>query len=402
MFAGKHAIVVGLGFGDEGKGATVDALTSTGDYDLVVRFNGGQQAGHNVVLPTGKHHTFTQIGSGFFNGVPSHTSKYCTFDPIAFYGEADHLYALTRDIPYQMHTVSPDALLTTPLHQASNRMLEAARGAGQHGTVGVGFGETIRYALEAKDPMVVRDLTTPDVLTVKIVKYSQWLVDQGIMSVPIPRTDAYAMMRQMTKYASFLELKSDDDMEFENHQVVFEGAQGALLDEWHGFHPHTTWSTTTAKNAKVLAGDRGSIVIGCTRTYHTRHGAGPLQSEGEFQRAPQETHNSDDGAQGNWRTAPFSLPLFRYALDVAQPDVLSVTHLDVTAPAFEGRDFKKPQIPWWEDEPARLEEQRLIGESTVKEKACFKGFMGLNEFEKYVPVVLAAYGPSRADRQWLS
>lgn len=400
----EHAIVIGLGFGDEGKGATVDYLTATGNYDIVVRFNGGQQAGHNVVTPEGLHHTFTQIGSGFFNGVPSHTSGFCTFDPIAFHAEANALYALTGKNPYEVHTVSPRALLTTELHRASNALLETARGDKKHGSVGVGFGETIRYALVAGDEAPqVQDLNSPETLLRKMRLHEDWLIQEGLLTEPLPEAEHVRMLRMMTRSSEFLNFLEDENLDLKNRTAVFEGAQGTLLDEWYGFHPHTTWSTTTAKNARALLtlnGDaRQGLVYGCTRTYHTRHGAGPLQGEGQFLSAPEEKHNSGDGVQGVWRNAPFSLPLFRYSLAVAQPDVLSVTHMDVVAPAFEGKDVRIPTTDWAVDEPARLEEQRIIGESTVDEQTFFKGFMDVHEFEKYVPVALVAYGPSREDRQ---
>ena len=79
-------IVVGLGWGDEGKGATVDALVASKPTQRVVRFNGGQQAEHNVIA-NGIHHTFSSIGSGAFSNVPTFISKYCTVDPIALENE---------------------------------------------------------------------------------------------------------------------------------------------------------------------------------------------------------------------------------------------------------------------------------------------------------------------------
>lgn len=391
----KHAIVVGLGFGDEGKGATVDYLTATRKYDMVVRFNGGQQAGHNVITPDGLHHTFSQIGAGFFNDVPSHTSGYCTFDPIAFKKEADALFRLTRKNAFRSHTVAPDALVTTHLHQGANMVREARRGDSAHGTVGVGFGETIRYALAIDNPIQVRDLLEPDVLGEKLIAQSYWLSDQGIMEHPVDNPEI--MVRELCKYAPHLRLQEDSDIDFENQRVVFEGAQGALLDEWYGFHPHTTWSTTTPHNAQMMVKDEDSEVVGCTRTYHTRHGAGPMQVEGKFTNSPREAHNTDDGAQGAWRTGGFSLPLFRYALAVTQPDVLSVSFADVHAPGFEGQEITVPTTPI-ESEPERLAEQEAIGKGLNNDSLRYTGEMSIERLANYVPVKLSATGPNRRER----
>ena len=85
---GDAIIVVGLGFGDEAKGATVDFLCAQDDVAGVVRFNGGAQAAHNVVAD-GRHHTFRQFGSGTLSGVPTFLSRYCLVEPIGLAGEAE-------------------------------------------------------------------------------------------------------------------------------------------------------------------------------------------------------------------------------------------------------------------------------------------------------------------------
>ncbi|MGH3242709.1 MAG: adenylosuccinate synthetase, partial [Spirillospora sp.] len=90
-----HVIVVDLGYGDAGKGTVVDHLCSANPVAAVVRFNGGAQAAHNVVLDNGRHHTFAQFGSGTFTpGVRTHLSRFMLVDPLALAAEADHLRAL--------------------------------------------------------------------------------------------------------------------------------------------------------------------------------------------------------------------------------------------------------------------------------------------------------------------
>jgi adenylosuccinate synthase len=116
--------------------------------------------------------------------------------------------------------------------------------------------------------------------------------------------------------------------------VIFEGAQGALLDEWRGFHPFTTWSTTTLANADELLAEAGhggpTTRLGITRAYATRHGAGPLPSEdGAMTRALPDARNGHNLWQQGFRVGPLDLVLLRYALAIAGGlDYLAVTCLD--------------------------------------------------------------------------
>jgi adenylosuccinate synthase len=115
--------------------------------------------------------------------------------------------------------------------------------------------------------------------------------------------------------------------------VVFEGAQGVLLDESYGFHPHTTWSTTTTANAEAMLSDAGCTHprcrVGVMRTYATRHGSGPFVTEDPSLRAAlREPHNRDDGMQGPFRVGALDLVTARYALSISPVTCLAVTHLD--------------------------------------------------------------------------
>src|SRR5215831_5538603 len=116
----KRAIItVGLGFGDEGKGATVDFLTRRFEADLIVRYCGGSQAGHNVQLPDGRRHTFSQFGAGTLAGVASYLGPRVILHPTALAREAAHLRELGSD-PYATLAVHPGCLVSTWFHQAVN------------------------------------------------------------------------------------------------------------------------------------------------------------------------------------------------------------------------------------------------------------------------------------------
>src|SRR5438105_15289899 len=121
----KRAIItVGLGFGDEGKGATVDYLARKLEADLVVRYCGGSQAGHNVQLPDGRRHTFAQFGAGTLIEAPSRPRTYLgpnvIIDPPALLREAQHLSELGVANPAGLLTVHPRCLVTTVWHRTPN------------------------------------------------------------------------------------------------------------------------------------------------------------------------------------------------------------------------------------------------------------------------------------------
>ena len=116
---------------------------------------------------------------------------------------------------------------------------------------------------------------------------------------------------------------------------VFEGAQGVLLDEVWGFHPHTTWGDCTLGSARALLGERPFQSLGLTRTVTCRHGAGPLPGHTLDLDVLLEPHNSSDGWQGAFRKGPLDVVLLRYALDVlGKIDGLVVNHMDWLRPVW--------------------------------------------------------------------
>src|SRR4051812_324807 len=146
-------LVVDLAYGDCGKGTIVDFLARRSPGDCtVVRFNGGPQAGHNVVTPDGRHHTFSQFGSGsFVPGVRTFLSRFMLIEPYALLKEAHHLQDLGVPDPLVRLTIDARCPIITPAHQAANRIRELSRGDAAHGTCGVGVGETVQDTLEHPD-----------------------------------------------------------------------------------------------------------------------------------------------------------------------------------------------------------------------------------------------------------
>jgi adenylosuccinate synthase len=344
-----HVIVVDLGYGDAGKGGIVAALCEHGRQDgrpvrAVVRFNGGAQAAHHVLSPEGKPHAFAQFGSGTFTtGTRTFLSRYMLVNPLALVAEAEHLALLGIGDPLSLIAIDRDAPLTTPYHQAANRARETARGgAGRHGSCGMGIGETARYALaHPRDAPRAGDMTSPWTLERKLTLLRDRLAaeladltDPGdhAVTVPPPPDDIVAVYRAI---ASRVTLTADGYLRglLRDGPVVFEGAQGVLLDEWRGFHPYTTWSTTTFENAQTLLAETGeapggALRLGVTRTYQTRHGPGPFPTEDPALRIT-EPHNADGPWQGPFRRGHLDAVTLGYATEVAGGvDAIALTHLD--------------------------------------------------------------------------
>lgn len=350
MFA---SIVIDLGFGDAGKGTTVDFLARQTSDAVIVRFNGGAQAAHNVHTTDGRHHTFSQFGSGtLVPGTRTFLSRFVLFDPYALAREAHALEQLGVKSPLTLLTVDEAALTVTPFQKASNRIREALRGDGRHGSVGMGIGETMADMLTLPEQAVyAADLRNVSTLTQKLekqqaLKYAEFAAqlprlaensflrdEVRVISDPgAPRLIAENMVRMMQ--SSTLGSLSTLRRLAATHPLIFEGAQGVLIDEWHGFHPYTTWSTTTNDNANTLLRDVGYAGpvsrYGVVRAYSTRHGPGPFPSESTaLTTLLPDSHNQFGVWQREFRVGWLDLPLTRYALAVsAGTDQVVLTHLD--------------------------------------------------------------------------
>ena len=145
-----HVAVIGAGFGDEGKGQMVDYFAATGEYETVVRFNGGSQAGHTVVTPDGKTHIFSQIGAGAFTGLRTHISRHMMVNPIFFMREFLDLTDKLGVAPKV--SLDPEVEMILPIDVSLNRQSELTRDAmaqagnrgGRHGSCGHGYNNALR------------------------------------------------------------------------------------------------------------------------------------------------------------------------------------------------------------------------------------------------------------------
>jgi adenylosuccinate synthase len=338
----QHIAVVDLGYGDAGKGTVVDAICASEPVTAVIRFNGGAQAAHNVTTAGGRHHTFAQFGSGTLQGVPTHLSRFMVVDPLTLAAEAAAL-----GNPFELLTVDADALLATPWHRAANQVRERRRGGGRHGSCGLGVGQTMEYAVSHPLAPRVGDVRSPALLRRRLAAVCDDLVAQfGPLDTP-PLDDV------VSAFLAFGRVVSIVDSSFlarllAGGPCVFEGAQGVLLDEWRGWHPYTTWSTTTFDNVSALCDD--FVRLGVVRTYTTRHGAGPFVTEAPVELP--ERHNGVGEWQGAFRVGHFDAVAHRYAVEVAGGiDALAVTHLDAVrpemriCPAYEVDGARWERIP---------------------------------------------------------
>lgn len=301
--------VIGAGLGDEGKGRAVDHFVKDGfaSQTLVVRYNGGAQAGHTVVLPDGKRHSFHHFGSGALKGAPTYLSKFFIANPVYFAKELKVLKALGANVDVYC---SPFCYVTTPWDMMINELLEMKRGNDRHGSCGFGINETVERSGSAL--LNVQMLRSDHLNETLDYIMNEWVPRRCEQLDLEPDGQWKGWLNSRTVLARF---KKDIESFNKNviasdpvfktfEEVIFEGAQGLMLDQNHANFPHVTRSNTGSKNVREIIEDFGLHdeleVTYVTRSYATRHGAGPLMHE-----MPEMAHddltNVDNRFQGKLR-----------------------------------------------------------------------------------------------------
>lgn len=413
-------IVIGLGFGDEGKGTTVDFLCQQRRTDYVVRFSGGPQTAHNVVTSDGIEHTFALFGSGTFQDAGTILTKHVLINPFNLIVEARALEEKIDKNPLDTMVLSENSLLITPLHVMANEQREINRGRSPHGSCGQGVGEARSYAIHQTpdNPLVLKDLLDLTALRAKLDVMWEYLRSAipGLDNDPEIDTliSAYESLMihenlNIVSDAEILRLLGDPHL-----TLVVEGSQGVLLDEDFGFIPHTTWSSVVSANAKALLREAGVAedditVIGVTRTYTTRHGAGPFPSEITDEQTKAlypEKHNSWGRFQGGWRVGTLDLALLEYAVKVSGGvDYIALTHCDVIP-------VQKAIVGWEDDfEPAPRDPEYKYSALTervmnvhfplVENYYNIHQLTGLIHHRTGAGVGILSYGPTAEDKRWV-
>jgi adenylosuccinate synthase len=282
----KAFVIVGLGYGDEGKGLATDFFCLNYPDSIVIRFNGGQQAGHCVVNKQGEKHIFSNLGSGTMRGIPTFWSKYCTFSPLFFVEEC---YTLKG--PFKFY-IDPDCPITTHYDILFNRASEVTLGDARKGSCGVGFGTTVDRERSGLH-LLFSDLFNKQRLVVKLSQIKTYYrhkinVDTGFDFDSMDHDfEDMLFIDSILEIQKFLvkqnvEIISESDFfrKMTSKTLIFEGSQGILLDQHFGKPPHITMSNTSSKNAMEMisryCADYRTEIIYVTRAYRTRHGVGPF------------------------------------------------------------------------------------------------------------------------------
>ncbi|MBO4905995.1 MAG: adenylosuccinate synthase [Bacteroidaceae bacterium] len=282
MTKGKVDALLGIVFGDEGKGKVVDVFTPR--YDVVARFAGGPNAGHTIIFE-GKKFVLRSIPSGIFDeGKLNIIGNGCVIAPDLFMAEAQELESAGYDLRSRLH-ISKRAHLILPTHRVLDRAFEAAKGKNAVGTTGKGIGPT--YSEKASRT----GLRVGDILENFEAKYAalkarheQQLRDLHYTDYDI--TEEEQRWLQGVEYMKNFQL-TDSEAEInhlldEGKSVLAEGAQGTMLDIDHGTYPFVSSSSTTTGGVCTGLGvgpNRIGEVFGIFKAYSTRVGAGPFPVE---------------------------------------------------------------------------------------------------------------------------
>lgn len=323
--------IIGANFGDEGKGLLTDYLCATEGAGIVVRFNGGAQAGHTVVTPNGERHVFRHFGSGTFCEIPTFLSQFFICNPLIALKEVDQLLELGIKPTLYAH---PNCLVSTFADMVVNQAREDRRGSKRHGSVGVGIHETIRRSDIPELKITMSDLWNNISLEKRLYeicgKYAEFRTGKKIDQPDDMIGDFIRICKKFADSIHPLGIKQCID-------PVFEGAQGLLLDQDNKeYFPHLTHSNTGMKNVRTLCAQAGIADIDSyyvSRTYLTRHGAGKLPGEDLTMKFYDNT-NAEHPYQGKLRFAPLDVEdlLKRCSDDAEGRHKLVLTHCDQLVP----------------------------------------------------------------------
>ena len=278
----KVDVILGLQWGDEGKGKVVDVLTP--NYQVVARFQGGPNAGHTLEF-NGEKYVLRSIPSGIFQGGKVNViGNGVVLDPILFREEATALAASGHDLSKQL-CISKKAHLILPTHRILDAAYEAAKGSSKIGTTGKGIGPTYTDKI-SRNGVRVGDILSPDFQTIYLrAKHRHENIlhslgyDYDVAELETQWFEALDYLRSFRLIDSEYEINR---LLLEGKSVLAEGAQGTLLDVDFGSYPFVTSSSTVCAGACTglgVAPNRIGEVFGIFKAYCTRVGSGPFPTE---------------------------------------------------------------------------------------------------------------------------
>ncbi|MBF0355067.1 MAG: adenylosuccinate synthase [Alphaproteobacteria bacterium] len=279
-----NVAVIGAQWGDEGKGKVVDWLSERAD--VVVRFQGGHNAGHTLVI-NGVTYKLSLLPSGVVRGKLSIIGNGLVLDPWALLGEIEKLKGQGVAVTPDLLKVAENVPLILPLHGHLDRAREEAAGGGKIGTTGRGIGPAYEDKVARRAIRLCDLADSDDALMEKIERmltHHNALL-RGLGAELIDGKKMLAELKELAPkilpYASVTWLLLDD-LKKRGRRILYEGAQGMLLDIDHGTYPYVTSSNTVAGNAATGSGQGPSAVgyvLGICKAYTTRVGSGPFPTE---------------------------------------------------------------------------------------------------------------------------
>ena len=331
-----NVAVIGAQWGDEGKGKVVDWLASRAD--VVVRFQGGYNAGHTLVVGN-QTYRLSLLPSGLVRGKLGVIGNGVVIDPVALLAEIDRVRGQGLNVTPDNLRIAENAILILPVHGALDRAREAARGDRKIGTTGRGIGPAYEDKV-ARRAIRVCDLAEPDVLSDKLdelLLHHNTLLT-GLGAQPAQKQELLDLLLGLApRLLPHVEAVWErlDEARRAGRRILFEGAQAVMLDVDHGTYPFVTSSNTIAATAAAGSGIGPAaigFVLGIAKAYSTRVGAGPF---------PTELHDETGrllGTRGHEfgtvtgrprRCGWFDAALVRQAVKVGGIQGLALTKLDV-------------------------------------------------------------------------
>ena len=413
-------VLLGLQWGDEGKGKIVDVLTRK--YDIIARFQGGPNAGHTLEFE-GKKHVLHTIPSGVFHEkVCNVVGNGVVIDPVIFKGELDKLIAQEPDVLSRLK-ISRKAHLILPSHRLLDAASEAAKGKKKIGSTLKGIGPTYMDKT-GRNGLRVGDIQLDnfqELYNNLVAKHKQLL--SGYPDFTYDLSELEPTWFEAIEYLRTLDIIDSEPYVHQaikdGRTILAEGAQGTLLDIDFGTYPFVTSSNTTCAGACTglgVAPNRIKNVYGIFKAYCTRVGSGPFPTElfdetGETIQAQGHEFGATTGRPR--RCGWLDLPALKYAIDVngvtelmmMKADVLSgIGNLKVcTAYRYKGEviehlpykleeDLIEPiftEVAGWDEDLTKMTSEDEFPES-------FKSYIDYIEKEVGVPISLISVGPDRA------